>query len=141
MNHPENETEAYKRPIRTDGSYAQESASRFTLQAVCREGDVADKTPARENSAAGGILEGDAERDRVLTSERRAQWQLGVEGELQRGGACLCRIRADRPIDGVPQAKLEPGPSGLPGLDGADVKTEDVDDDEDEDDEDMEEVS
>jgi len=96
MTCPENETEACKGPIRTDGPYAQESASRFTLQAVCGEGDVADKTPAREDAAAGGILEGDAERDRVLTSKRRTQWRLGIEGALQRGGACSCHIRSGR---------------------------------------------
>ena len=46
MDRPENEAEARKGPIRTDGPYAQEPASRFALQAVWGEGDVAAKTPA-----------------------------------------------------------------------------------------------
>ena len=104
---------------------------------------MANQTPAREDTAAGGILEGDAERDCLFTSKRRTQWHLGIEGELQRGGACSYYICSGRTIE-YAQAKLEPGPSGLSGLGGADVKMEDVgddDEDEDEDDEDMEEVS
>lgn len=82
----ENETEASKGSIRAYGSYAQEPASRFTFQALCRERNVADQTLAREDAAAGGVLEGDSERYCVPTSKRRAQRHLGVEGKLQRGG-------------------------------------------------------
>ena len=54
-------------------------------------------------------------------------------------------VHLDRTIlTKYPQAKLEPGPSGLPGMGGIDAKMEDAgeeEDDDDEDDEDMEEVS
>jgi len=146
MCHVENETEACKGSVRTDGPHAQESAPRFAVQTVRGEGDVANQTTTREDAAAGGILEGDSQRYCLLTSKRRTQRHLGAEGELQRGGACSFYIRSAEPyrLTVYTQAKQEAGPSGLLGFSGADVKMEDAgddDDDEDEDDEDMEEVS
>ena len=55
-----------------------------------------------------------------------------------------CSLEEPHRLIAYLQAKLEPGPSGLPGLGGAEIKMEDAgddDEDEDEDDEDMEEVS
>jgi hypothetical protein len=92
----ENKTETSQGPIRTHGSYAQESASRFTFQAFCREGDVADQTPAREDAAARGVLEGDSDRDRVPTPKWRTQRHLGVEGKLQRGGTLFIPMLIER---------------------------------------------
>ena len=91
----ENETEACQGPIRAYGSHAQEPASRSAFQALCREGDVVDKTAPREDAAARGVLEGDPERHCLPTSERRTQRHLGVEGKLQRRGALFMLATSD----------------------------------------------
>lgn len=79
------------------------------------------------------------------SGEHNGTWELK---ENFKEGVCAHTIFARTEacqLTERPQAKPEPGPSGLPGMGGADVKMEDAgdddDDDDDEDDEDMEEVS
>ena len=79
------------------------------------------------------------------SGEHNGTWELKENFKEGVRAHAMFALTESYQLTAHPQAKPEPGPSGLPGLGGSDVKMEDVgdddDDDEDEDDEDMEEVS
>ena len=54
------EGQAAKGPVRAHGAYAAQPAARRTVRALPRARAVADQTPAREDSAAGGVPQGSA---------------------------------------------------------------------------------